>query len=52
MRFDSFSQLLQVQAERYPDAPALRYNGRELTYAALREAVLDRAEALQMSIRK
>ncbi len=47
MRFDSFSQLLSHWAAQTPDAPALRYGSRQLSYRQLQEAVLQRAEELR-----
>lgn len=49
MRFDGFSQLLSHWAERTPDAPALRYGERTLSYAALDAAVRSREAALRAS---
>ncbi len=40
MRFEGFRHLLSYWAERTPDAPALRYGGRALTYRQLYDAVL------------
>ena len=47
MRFDSFRHLLSHWADRTPDAPALRYGGRTLSFAGLRETVQARAEELK-----
>ena len=47
MRFDRFEHLLRHWAETAPDAPALRYNDRLLTFSQLWSAVQDRAEELR-----
>ena len=47
MRFDSFRHLLSHWAGQTPDAPALRYAGRCLSFSELWEAVQLRAEALK-----
>ena len=49
MRFDSFRHLLSCWADRTPDAPALRYGERALSFAGLWEAVQARAEELKAS---
>ena len=47
MRFESFRHLLSHWAERTPDAPALRYTDRCLSFSGLYRAVLERAEELK-----
>ena len=49
MRFDSFRHLLSHWAEQTPDAPALRYTDRGLSFSGLYRAVLDRAEEWRAS---
>ncbi len=49
MRFQGFEELLRYWAEKTPDSPALRYNGRTLSFSQFREAVLSRAEELRKS---
>ena len=49
MRFQGFEELLRHWAEKTPDAPALRYNGKTLSFAQVREAILVRAEELRGS---
>ena len=41
MRFESFSHLLSHFAQTTPDAPALRYGEKTLTYEQLHDMVLD-----------
>ena len=47
MRFDSFTHLLSHFALTTPDAPALRYGKTTLSYCALEEAIVQRAQALR-----
>ena len=47
MRFARFEQLLRYWAEERPDAPALRYGTKTLSYSALLDQVLQRANALR-----
>ena len=47
VRFQSFEDLLSAWAEKSPEAPALRYEGECLSFRALRERVLRRAEELR-----
>ena len=46
MRFDSFAHLLSHFAEQTPDAPALHYENRTLSFSALYDAVKKRAAEL------
>ena len=47
MRFDGFRHLLSYRAEETPNAPALRYDGQELSYAALWRTVTHREAELR-----
>ena len=47
MRFDRFEQMLAHFAEISPDAPALRYEKKKLTFSELKSAVDARADALR-----
>ena len=47
MRFHSFEEMLAHWAAHSPDAPALRYEERCWTYAALARAIETRAEELR-----
>lgn len=47
MRFDSFEHLLSHFALSTPDAPALRYEGTTISFAALFQSVQKRAEELR-----
>ena len=47
MRFQHFEDLLRYWAEKTPDAPALRYGNRTLSFSQTREAVEKRAAALR-----
>ncbi len=47
MRFDRFEQMLAHFAEISPDAPALRYEKKQLTFSELKSAVDARADALR-----
>ena len=47
MRFSSFEEMLSHMARTAPDAPALRYEERTWSFAALEEAVAARADALR-----
>ena len=49
MRFDRFEDLLKSWAEQTPDAPALRYEKRLLSFSQLWLAVQKRAEELRSS---
>ena len=49
MRFDRFSELLAHWAETAPQAPALRYGEKTLSFLETWEAVRARAEALRAS---
>ncbi|MBR0352398.1 MAG: acyl--CoA ligase [Oscillospiraceae bacterium] len=47
MRFDSFAHLLSHFSEQTPDAPALHYENRTLSFSALYDAVKTRAAELR-----
>ncbi len=47
MRFDSFEQMLAHLAETGPDAPALRYDDKTLSFSELKHAVDARAAMLR-----
>ena len=47
MRFDSFAQMLAHLAETGPDAPALRYDNKTLSFSELKHAVDARAALLR-----
>ena len=47
MRFDSFEQMLSHLAETAPDAPALRYEEKTLSFSELKQAVDARAATLR-----
>lgn len=47
MRFDHFSHLLTYQAERFPNAPALRYEDQMLTYSELLDKVRSRSAQIR-----
>ena len=49
MRVDHFEQLLRYWADKRPEAPALRYETRVLSFSQLRDAVEKRAEELRAS---
>ena len=49
VRFDSFEHLLSHFAHSTPDAPALRYEGTTLSFAALFQTVQKRAEEMRRS---
>ncbi len=47
MRFERFDEMLNYWANETPDAPALRYEKRLLSFSQLRDAVRTRAEELR-----
>ena len=47
MRFNHFSELLAYWAEQSPDAPALRYGARTLSFSELSRRVCERADQLR-----
>ncbi|MBR2559964.1 MAG: acyl--CoA ligase [Firmicutes bacterium] len=49
MRFESFDQMLKYLAGERPEAPALRYEGRTVTFSGLAELVRSRAGELRSS---